>query len=245
MTSYNENLRRTSGAVLFLSLALTTLVAHADSSITGPNPVCLGTTNTFSILSTTTAVGFAWNISSNTPTAAVIGSTNNPSVDVVATNGSVFTLECVVDLGGGSNEMASTNIMATGPPPVINCPTNVSVNCFADVPAPDTNAVTASGPVDVHYLGDAPSTNGCVITILRTYEVITSCSTTSTCSQTITVNNTNPPVFGVLPSRSFECGSAWDFDVPVAADACTGDTNVTITISGGTTNVLCGGSFVA
>src|SRR4051812_36221176 len=136
MTTYNENQKRASGILLFLTLLLVAFAGRADSSISGPNPICTGVSGTFSVQSTLAAVGYAWNISSNTPTAEIIGATNGVSVVVVATNGSVFALECVVDLGG-TNELASTNITVTPAPPAIVCPTNIAVNCLAEVPPAD------------------------------------------------------------------------------------------------------------
>src|SRR4030095_4913432 len=101
------------------------------------------------------------------------------------------------------------------------------------------------GAVAVIYIEDFFSTNACVITISRAYGAVSSCAITSICAQTITVNNTNPPVFAPVPNRSFECGFPWDFDIPVAFDGCSGGTNTTISAVGGTTNALCGGTLMA
>jgi hypothetical protein len=244
MRIYNENLRRVSRVISFFIVIFAAFAASANSFVAGPNPVCLGTTNTFSVNITETPDGYSWSISTNTANAVLLGSTNHATVDVRATNGGMFTLECLVRLDDDEYQRVRTNITVIGAA-VINCPGHVSVNSFADVPPPDTNSVTATGAVSVVYLGDFLSTNACTVTILRTYGAISPCGSTSTCAQTITVNNTNSPVFAALPSRSFECGSPWDFDIPVAADARTGDTNVTISIAGGTTNALCGNTLVA
>ena len=60
----------------------------------------------------------------------------------------------------------------------------------------------------------------------------------STCSQTITIVDTQPPVLVCAPDRVVECGSSWNFNPPTATDLC--DTNVMIRILNTTTNPLCG-----
>jgi hypothetical protein len=219
-------------------------VARADSFVTGPNPVCPNTTNTFTASTTGSAVGYSWSITTNSAGAIILGTTNNATVDLSAVTGGAFTLECAIDLGG-TNEIASTNITVIGSP-VITCPADISVDCFTSVPLPDTNSVIANGAVAIIFLGDQVTTNSCVTTISRSYAAISSCSSTSFCAQTITVQNTNAPVFMTMTNRTVECGSAWDFDVPVAVDFCTGDTNLVFVGSvGGSTNGVCGGSFIA
>src|SRR6476659_4827701 len=99
MTIYNYDPQRTSGVLPLLILIFAAFIARADSFVDGPNPICPATTNTFSAVSTTTAVGFTWSISTNTgntASAAILSDTTNTTVDVVATNGGVFTLECLV-----------------------------------------------------------------------------------------------------------------------------------------------------
>jgi hypothetical protein len=317
---------RSLGLVLLLLLGLGSLRAGAQSLIAGSNPICPGTTNTFSAVTTDPAVGYSWTISSNTANAVLLGATTDPSVDVVAGTNGGFILECLVDFGS-TNELVSTNIVvnslasavpltnevvcagadaifsavATGsgpfsfvwrkgadiltnavtdtltltnvssadidvycleiygpcgaitncakldviPPAVITCPSDISVACLASVPAPDTNSVSTSGAVGVAYFGDVLATNGCAITIARTYAAISSCGSISTCTQTITVNNTNPPVFlAGVSNLVFECGAVWDFQTPTAEDFCSG-TNVTLTALLPITNHLCGNTFAA
>jgi hypothetical protein len=68
------------------------------------------------------------------------------------------------------------------------------------VPAPDTSKVTATancgGPVTVTFVGDVISMQTCAnrFVITRTYKGVDSCGNMATCSQTITVNDTTPPV---------------------------------------------------
>lgn len=231
----------------FLFLVLAAPFARATASITGSNPICPNGTNTYSVSTTGTPTNYTWSISTNLPntaSASIVGPANNATVDVTAISGGAFTLQCTVDLGG-TNEIASTNITVIGPPG-ITCPADISVNCLADVPVPDTNSVIATNAVLVFFFNDVATTNSCSITISRFYAAVSSCSSTSICAQTITIKNTNGPVLSGITNRTVECGSAWNFDTPVAADFCSSDTNMLfLGPVGGTTNAICGGSFVA
>jgi len=71
--------------------------------------------------------------------------------------------------------------------------------CASQVPAPNTNGVITSdscaGTVTVTWQGDTISSSNCLgqFTISRTYRAIDQCGNSATCTQTITVNDTNPP----------------------------------------------------
>jgi hypothetical protein len=119
-----------------------------------------------------------------------------------------------------------------------------SVQCFTDVPAADTNSVAATNAILVFHLGDAAATNGCEITVKRTYGAVNSCNVTSTCDQVITVLDTIPPALTGSSNQLIECGGAWDFIAPTATDLCVG-TNVTVTALGASTNNLCGLTITA
>src|SRR5262249_27759618 len=78
----------------------------------------------------------------------------------------------------------------------INCPANVNVQCFADVPPPDVNTVMATstaGSVTVTHTGDGPMTNGCIITLCRSYTATDACGNSTACLQMIHVQDTMPP----------------------------------------------------
>ncbi len=73
---------------------------------------------------------------------------------------------------------------------------------------------------------------------------VTSNLCSSTCSQTVTVEDHTPPTITCAPNKSVECTSAWSFDPPTATDACG---SVTITILDTVTNLTghCGNTFDA
>jgi hypothetical protein len=136
-------------------------------------------------------------------------------------------------------------------PPTITCPANGTVQCVADIPPPDLSTVTASdncGTPTKSHVGDAYHTNGCVITVTRTYKATDACGNMATCVQSITVHDTTPPTIVCPQARQILCtnavGAAVCFTI-AATDNC--DTNVTVTctppsgsvFAQGTTEVSC------
>src|SRR2546425_742060 len=87
----------------------------------------------------------------------------------------------------------------------ITCPTNVTVQCAAALPAPaaDSASFIAQGGTISENCGavtipatDVTNNQTCAnrFTITRTYSVMDSCGNSAMCDQTITVNDTNAPV---------------------------------------------------
>src|SRR5204862_4961010 len=93
------------------------------------------------------------------------------------------------------------------------CPTNLTVSCANLVPAPNTNSVTTSdncgGTVTVNWQGDSISSSNCAgqFVISRTYRAADQCGNSATCTQTITVNDTNPPSITCPVSLTVGCAS--------------------------------------
>ena len=79
-------------------------------------------------------------------------------------------------------------------------------------------------------------TNGvCPQIITQTWLITDACGNSATCSQTVTVENTNPPVLMCASNMTVSSGMAWSFNPPTASDACC--TNLTITVLDTVTNV--------
>src|SRR5207245_2661396 len=108
---------------------------------------------------------------------------------------------------------AQTSTVQHTNPPSIACPTNLTVSCASQVPAPDTNSVTTSdacgGAVTVSWQGDSISSSNCAgqFVISRTYRATDQCGNSATCMQTITVNDTNPPSITCPTDLTVGCAS--------------------------------------
>lgn len=119
-------------------------------------------------------------------------------------------------------------------PPSITCPANITVQCASAVPAPNTASVTASdncGTVTVAWVSDVVTPGDCPnhYTIARTYSATDASENTSTCTQTITVNDNTAPTIICPAAVTVQCAGnvpPHDFAGGSASDNC-GSVNVT------------------
>ena len=120
----------------------------------------------------------------------------------------------------------------------VNCPTNRTVECGTPWRfTPPTATSTCSTNISVVETGTV--TNGvCPQIITRTWSVSDGCGNTNQCSQSVTFQDTQPPVLTGITNKSVICGKAWSFDPPIASDLCSG-TNVVLRVSGTATNGVC------
>src|SRR5262249_28594054 len=136
--------------------------------------------------------------------------------------------------------------------PMITCPAGTSVQCFGNVPAPDLTSVTASDNCGVpvkSFVGDSYTTNGCVITVTRTYRATDAYNNSTDCTQVITVQDTIAPSFTFVPTdATVQCLA----DVPALASliATATDNCGSVTVSsnrtlGGTCPTLVTNTFIA
>ena len=63
---------------------------------------------------------------------------------------------------------------------------------------------------------------GISYTAMRTWLATDACGNSSTCSQTVTVQDTTPPVLACVADKTVSCTTPWTFDVPHATDNCLG-----------------------
>src|SRR5207247_4708733 len=95
----------------------------------------------------------------------------------------------------------------------ITRPTNCALTCASPVPAPDTNTVTTSdncaGAVTVSWQGDSISSSNCPgqFVITRAYRASYQCGNSATCTQTITVQDTNPPSITCPTNLTVRCAN--------------------------------------
>jgi hypothetical protein len=78
----------------------------------------------------------------------------------------------------------------------------------------------------------------------RTWTATDRCQNSATCSQMVTIVDTQPPVIICSGPKTIEFGNAWDFDAPTSSDIGDG-TNVTIKVTETVTNALIGTLFSA
>jgi len=106
----------------------------------------------------------------------------------------------------------------------ITCPANLNVQCDNQVPTPNISSVTASsscGSVTVTWEGDQTSPGTCPKVITRTYKATATNGNSATCTQTITVDDTQPPVISVSPyTGPVACPNSPSFNTPTAHDNC-------------------------
>ncbi|HXJ57185.1 MAG TPA: HYR domain-containing protein, partial [Verrucomicrobiae bacterium] len=144
--------------------------------------------------------------------------------------------------GNFTNAVQTISVIDTTKPSLV-CPT-IRVQCAADVPAPysDLAAFLAAGgtatdscsPTLSFSLISASGLVGrCPGQVTRVYRVTDVCGNVAEGTQTITVDDTIPPVLACVNNVTLECGEAsLDPEVtgsPTATDNCT--TNVLITYS--------------
>src|SRR5262249_22235043 len=121
------------------------------------------------------------------------------------------------------------------PAPTLSCLPDKTVQCgapwFFDPPSVLTNGCGTN-----YALRAIAYTNkyACMRATI-TWILTDCCSNEVYCSQSVTINDFNPPNVTCPANKTVECGTAWNFDTPTAVDDCCG-TNVTITVLSTTTN---------
>src|SRR5207248_9178268 len=114
-------------------------------------------------------------------------------------------------------------------------PTVFDACCGTNVTLTVLNTVTNTNP-------DGTPSTPCLQDITRTWQAVDCSGLTNTCSQTVTVTDTHPPVLTCATNKTVNLGSNWSFDEPTAVDDCCG-TNVTLielnTVTNNATGTIC------
>jgi hypothetical protein len=177
-----------------------------------PNPYSVsGWTNycfSFHPLSSTITIGFRGHPHYTNGYATAGGAhIDNVSLTQCCTNPCI-TLSCVGD-----------KLVQCGVNWIFDAPTNILDACCTNYSLTFTTVTNSSF---------------CPSVFTRTWLVSDACGNSNSCSQTVTVVNTNLPVLTCASNKTVPCGTAWSFDAPTAFDACC--TNLTITVIGTVTN---------
>ncbi|MDX1479536.1 MAG: hypothetical protein R3301_17605, partial [Saprospiraceae bacterium] len=140
----------------------------------------------------------------------------------------------IMDACGNSASCSQILHVSDTIPPVIVCPPDLTVTCLEEVPPADTALVAAtdncSPDVPIAYMGDSISI-GCPTVVQRFYMGVDACGNTTTCMQTIIVDDNLQPIIFCPPDLTVECLE----DVPpadpnevTAIENCASGVNVTL-----------------
>ena len=137
---------------------------------------------------------------------------------------------------GNTATCAQTITVFDNTTPSLTCPTGITVQCAALVPAPNIALVTAtdncSGTATITHVGDVISNQTCPnrYTVTRTYRATDLCGNSATCNQIITVFDDTPPSISCPVNLTVQCANL----VPVpnialvtATDNCSGTATIT------------------
>jgi len=111
--------------------------------------------------------------------------------------------------------------------PMIECPADVTVECIDEVPEV-TEPTVSHGCSNIEItsleLTETQDTTGCIITISRTWTAEDECGGTSSCTQTITVADTQAPEVPVAPAgTTVQCADeVGEAPTLTATDNCDG-----------------------
>lgn len=121
--------------------------------------------------------------------------------------------------------------------PVITCPANITIACTASTAPTNTGSATATDLCDATptvTFTDAVAGGSCPQerTISRTWKATDDCGNSSTCVQTIFVDDNTPPVITCPPNVSIECAdstSPGSTGTATATDNCDSSPTITFT----------------
>jgi hypothetical protein len=135
--------------------------------------------------------------------------------------------------GNSASQVQTITVNDTTPPSITSIPTDVSVQCASDVPAANNAAVVATdacGATPVITHNDLTNSGTCAnsFIIKRTYTATDACGNSSNLVQTITVQDTMPPVVTAPANLTIACTDSLNPSVnktlgtATAVDNCTG-----------------------
>ena len=118
-------------------------------------------------------------------------------------------------------------VIDPGTPVISGGPADVSVQCVADIPAPNISLIHTAGGcaggITVTHEGDTPLSGPCGGYIDRTYRATNLCGNFTEYVQRITVDDTTPPVFSYCPEDEvIECVEDVPPAEPEVSDNCGG-----------------------
>ena len=176
--------------------------------------------------------------SDNCPNLTISCMPTNGSVLGIGTHQIVYTAS---DCSGNTNQCTFDVIVQDTTPPTISCPSNVTVECGQSTDPSSTGTATASDTCDANptvTFTDAVSGTWPQI-ITRTWKATDASSNSVTCVQTITIQDTTPPVISCPPDKQLQCGDSTDpsnTGMATATDTCSTTVTISYTDAAGLAN---------
>ncbi|MBK9984535.1 MAG: HYR domain-containing protein [Saprospiraceae bacterium] len=141
------------------------------------------------------------------------------------------------DHSGNMSTCMQTIVLTDNTPPVISCPINLTIACTASTLPGSTGTATASDHCDATptvTFSDVTIGAACPQerTIKRTWKATDDCGNSSTCLQTIVVDDNLAPVITCPPNVSIECSSSTNPSITgsaTATDNCDSTPTITFT----------------
>jgi len=194
--------------------------------------------------------GSAWIFDPPTAVSACCGTGATVSVFTTITNGvcpkTITRTWLMEDACGNSNTCSQiVTLVDTTPPQFTSttggCPSNKTVQCGDDWTFDAPAAIDACCGANVTIIALSTVTNSAYPPeITRTWQATDCCGNTASCHQTVTVDDTTPPVLNPASDKTVECGSIWSFDPPLANDKCCGpNPNIRLLSSSIVTSSFC------
>jgi len=176
-----------------------------------------------------------------TLSGATTGPNNLSTLDGVTFNyGATLVTWTATDACGNTSSCMYTIHVSDNTPPIINCPSTISVACSELIPAAYATLaqfMAAGGSVSdntgintLSFMLLSQNSNGlsCPETITRIYQIADIIGNTATCTQLIIVNDTIAPVIEALPEPLvINCPAVPVFAQPNVSDNCESAFNLT------------------
>ncbi len=147
-----------------------------------------------------------------------------------------------IDDCGNSSQCVQTVVVDDSTPPVISCPPNITIQCTASTAPGTTGSATATDcdatPTITFTDQVAPGACPQESTITRTWRATDDCGNSSTCAQTIFVDDSTVPSITCPPNITIQCTASTlpnNTGTPSATDNCDGTPNLTfsdVTVGG-------------
>ncbi len=151
------------------------------------------------------------------------------------------TWSVVMECGGGLGQVTQCQQVITvvdTTPPILACAPDKSVLCDSDWGFdPPSVADDGCSPIAIQVLSTVTNFPCSAQTaIVRTWIATDACGNSSTCSQTVYLDQTGRPLVQCPPDKSVDCGADWSFDPPLVVSSCS---PVSIRVASTETNGAC------